>query len=185
MTELIYFDSTPANNNEPSPNGAPEGMLPGQVNNVIRENMAAFKKFESDLSGTLGIQGTNTYTVSTGVLYSVYVTGMRFRAKVVNSNTGAATLNVRGLGAKDIVDFDGNALTGAEFTAGRIYQFFFDGTNMVVLDSLTAGQAAATWARSSNPTGIAPADLLGWFGTQSEYDALGNYNNNRLYFVGG
>jgi hypothetical protein len=39
------WSTTPASNNAAPPNGAPEGMAPGSVNDVIRQNMADIKSF--------------------------------------------------------------------------------------------------------------------------------------------
>ena len=42
----------------------------------------------------------------------------------------------------------------------------------------------ASWARVNSPTGTIPLDSLPiWSGTQSEYDALGTYDDDYLYLI--
>ena len=60
------------------------------------------------------LSGTDTYTVtSNNFAPSAYVQGMALRARVVNANTGAATLNYNSLGAKDVVKNGDVALSAA------------------------------------------------------------------------
>ena len=68
-----------------------------------------------------------TVTLSPAPASLAALVGMPVRAKVSGANTGAATLNVNGLGAVPIVKFGAAALTGAELNG--ISMFIYDGTN--------------------------------------------------------
>lgn len=59
-----------------------------------------------------------------GSLYQLesYFDGMIVYFKAANSNTGASTLDVDGIGVKDLVDNTGAALVGGEITAGQYVQ---------------------------------------------------------------
>jgi len=59
-----------------------------------------------------------------------YFTGMEVYFLPANTNTGASTINVTGLGSKSIVLQDGStALSGGEITINIITRLIYDGTN--------------------------------------------------------
>ncbi len=60
---------------------------------------------------------------------NAYYAGLSVTVKVANTNTGAATVNVNGLGAKSIVHKDGTPLQPRELQAGQIAFLTYDGTN--------------------------------------------------------
>lgn len=57
-----------------------------------------------------------------------YVEGLRLRLKVLATNGGPATINVNGLGAKEIRRGDGTALLGGELITGAVADLTYDGT---------------------------------------------------------
>ena len=71
----------------------------------------------------------NTYVVTLTYAPSAYVDGMHVVMRVLNTNTGASTLNVNGLGAKAIKDIDGSAISASTLVANRISEFRYDGDN--------------------------------------------------------
>ena len=76
---------------------------------------------------TLTASGTNTYTI-TEPTPSTYSNKERFLVRFTNANTGAATLNRSGLGAKDIKKADGSNLTAGDIQAGGTYLLSYNGT---------------------------------------------------------
>ena len=77
-------------------------------------------------SGTAS--GTDTYVLTLPWSGPAYVTGMKLDVTFTNANTGAATLNVNGVGAKDLKDGDGTALSAEAIEAGGTYTFEYNGT---------------------------------------------------------
>jgi hypothetical protein len=75
--------------------------------------------------------GTDTYVASGGI--ASYVTGFTIFVKFTNANTGAATLNVNGLGAKAIKKSGTTALASGDISAGQILALQYDGTNFQVV----------------------------------------------------
>ena len=80
---ISSYSTTPANNNSAAPNGAPEGMLPGDVNNVIRQNMADIRSWYQaaawiDLGDTPTYASTTTFTVP-GDQTAFYTVNRRIR----------------------------------------------------------------------------------------------------------
>lgn len=65
---------------------------------------------------------TNTNTISS------YVTGQKIAFKAAFTNSGATTVNVDGIGVKNLLRPDGSNLVAADLTAGRMYEATYDGT---------------------------------------------------------
>jgi hypothetical protein len=71
----------------------------------------------------------NALVVTLAPVPPAYAAGMTLRIKAVNSNTGATTLNVNGLGAKSVVRRDGSALLDSDIIFGAVQDYIYDGTN--------------------------------------------------------
>lgn len=158
MATFADYSTTAASNNSASPNGAPEAMSPADVNNVMREHMARSKSnyAEVDAYATAG-GSVNAITITPANVDS-YVAGQTFRFKGAGTNTGAVTLNVNSLGAKNLYK-DGAALVGGEIVLDRVYCVTYDGTQFQLNDSSYAISqglhtipvpAMAMYARTTN-----------------------------------
>lgn len=80
--------------------------------------------------------GTNSYTATFTNAPGSLTDGLRISVEVGTSNTGAATLNVNGLGAVSIVKQDGTtALASGDLVAGQIIDLMYNGSNWVWLNS--------------------------------------------------
>ena len=95
--------------------------------------------------------------------------GMRFRFKVVNANTGASTVNINSLGAKDLKLNGGSALVGGELVVNQNVEIVFDESNDYFVLNLPAKESLT-----------AKGDLLYNNGTSAtrlpvgnQYDMLG------------
>ncbi len=101
---------------------------------------------------------TDDYVITLSPAISAYVTGAHYWFKANTANTGAATLNINGLGAKTIVKVAGGittALATNDIRAGQWCDVVYDGTNMQIQSTL--GNAAAgdvTLAAGNQFTGI-------------------------------
>jgi len=71
----------------------------------------------------------NALTLTLSPAPSAYTAGMKVSFKASASNTGATTINVNGLGVKDIRKDIDKALVGGEIVNGGIYELSYDGTN--------------------------------------------------------
>lgn len=63
------------------------------------------------------------------VIPDTFQDGWLLRFRPSNNNTGPSTVNVNTLGAKDIVAFDGTALTGGEINSGEDIELAYDLAN--------------------------------------------------------
>lgn len=81
-----------------------------------------------------GVAGTDTVTASVTPALLAYTGGNSFWFVPVNTNTGAMTININGLGAKDLRRQSGNPLTVGQIVAGTAYKIVYDGTLFRVQD---------------------------------------------------
>ena len=77
----------------------------------------------------------NTYVVTfpTGVIPASYTAGLSVVMKVTNSNTGASTVNVNGLGAKNIYKQGSTTVTAGDLIANAVVLLVYDGTQFQVI----------------------------------------------------
>lgn len=74
----------------------------------------------------------NAYLVTLSPAPTSYIDGMCIAVKIANSSTGASTINVNNLGAKNILDGMGNAIVSGQLVAGYIYTLRYNGTNFII-----------------------------------------------------
>jgi microcystin-dependent protein len=93
------WNETDGSNTTAAPDGAPEGMAPSGVNDVLRAHQGAIKRwYNQTVPKTTG--GTSTaYTLTYGVTPGALVDGMTHMVQFHAANGTAPTLNVNALGA--------------------------------------------------------------------------------------
>lgn len=79
---------------------------------------------------------SNNYTVTLSPAAVAYYGGMLIRASVNHTNSGASTLNVNGLGTRNILRKTGQALSGNELISGQFHEFLYDGTSFRLMSEL-------------------------------------------------
>lgn len=84
------------------------------------------------------VAGTDTYAITLSPVPTAYTTGMSINFKADVANTGAATINVNGLGAKTIKQLGGTALTDGMIAANSINQIVYDGTDFILQTAATS-----------------------------------------------
>lgn len=85
-------------------------------------------------------------TITPSPALASYDIGTNIKFLASATNTGAATINVNGLGAKSLKTQSGAALAAGDITSGRVYTITYDGTNFTVVELATpeAGSVTAT-----------------------------------------
>lgn len=106
--------------------------------------------------------GTDTYLVNYPSLRQTYTTGLTYKLRVANTNTGASTLKINAYVTVPLVKNVSDALVAGDLLAGRYYIIVFDGTNFQVLNIAGSGSGSGTVNSgaqyripyySTNPTG--------------------------------
>ena len=77
---------------------------------------------------------TDTYVIAFSPALAAYTTGMIITFKANTINTGAATLNVNGLGAKTIVKRLNTTLANGDILAGMTCMVVYDGATFVLIN---------------------------------------------------
>jgi hypothetical protein len=72
---------------------------------------------------------SDSYAITLSPAPTAYYAGMTVRFKANTANTGAATLNVNGLGAKTIKKNHDQDLADGDIESGQIVEVVYDGTN--------------------------------------------------------
>jgi hypothetical protein len=80
---------------------------------------------------------TDAYAVTLAPAPTAYTAGMVVNFKANTVNTGPATLNVNGLGAKTIVKNYNVTLGNGDIKAGQLVSVIYDGTNFQLLSQVT------------------------------------------------
>ena len=96
---------------------------------------------------TVNASGTNTLTVTLAPVPAFYTTNMTITFKAAATNTGAVTLNVNSLGAKNIQKASSGALaalSSGDLTIGAFYTVRYDGTQFVLEGGVGGGVTSVT-----------------------------------------
>jgi hypothetical protein len=126
MASIYDWSKTAASNsNADAAINWAEGMDPAAVNDSARQEMARVAEWRDDITGTITAGGSaNALTVTANSGFTTLANGRMVAFIAASDNTGAATLNINGIGAKSIRKMDATgdvALTGGEIQAGGVY----------------------------------------------------------------
>lgn len=130
--------------------------------------------------------GTNTYTGTfSKPQFLVYFPMQEIRVRFTNANTGAATINLNGFGAKAIKKQVSAALVAGDIIAGSIHLLFYDGTNFQIQNGVgTAGivpTLAQVLAAGNSAAGIDIINLNELSNTVGNYKAFSYYQSTADY----
>lgn len=147
LAETTY-DTT--NNRQVNHDGSTAGGIPvPNYRDIIGQSFQA-----GDASGT------DTYTLTLAYSPIAYAEYQRFTFKASNNNTGAATLNVNSLGAKNIKKDDGTGvlvdLEADDIKAGIVHHVDYDGTDFILQ---TGGSGSTGWVLVDSVSGTGAKTL--------------------------
>lgn len=137
------------------------------------------------LYGGLDTGAVNAYVLNFTANFTAYADGIVIYWIPGNTNTGASTLNINGLGIVDIVNQDGTALTADQLIAGQVVQVMYLNGDFLLLSSgiaasITSGTFTPSWTGfSAAPTGDMAWQIVGrvatleWLGTTGTSNATG------------
>jgi hypothetical protein len=142
------------------------GVTIGTYDNIPAvDDPTTFNNFLS-ITGTNAIVGTITPAIT------AYLAGATYSFTVANTNTGAVTIDISGLGAKNILANGGAVLVAGQLIVDSIVSIQYDGVNTFQLmnasgsvptvTSSTANAAVATTLGSVGPTGSTAGNPQGW-----------------------
>lgn len=124
--------------------------------------------------------GTDAYAITLASIPAAYVKGQMYAFQADVANTGAATININGLGAKTIKKNVSTDLATGDILANQIVIVEYDGTNMQMVNNLPSTDiqtfiSSGSW---SIPTGAKKVVVELWGGGGSGGGADGTTTNN-------
>jgi hypothetical protein len=84
----------------------------------------------------------NAYVVTPDPAMTSYTDGLLLSFKAANTNTGASTINVNGLGVKNIRKNVVDALEAGDITSGQVVDLVYDGTNFQLKTVASSGSGS-------------------------------------------
>ena len=99
------------------------------------------------------VTGTDTLAGTLTPAITAYATGNLFSFVAANTNTGAATIALNGLAAKNITKTGTTALAAGDIVSGRVYLIEYDGTRFQLLNP----SASSVASFSAGSTGFTPS----------------------------
>lgn len=91
---------------------------------------------------------SDTYVITLSPVPAAYTTGMLVNFSANTINTGAATLNVNGLGAKTIKKLHDQDLADGDIEAGQIVTVIYDGTNFQMQSQVATSGGSGIFTES-------------------------------------
>ncbi|MBB2905837.1 hypothetical protein FHR76_002219 [Rhizobium sp. RAS22] len=109
-------------NTSPTPDGLPNGTNPSALYGLMREERAAYKRSWKRMNTIVMSTGAaNAYVLAYDVAPTDNVNGEWFSFFAHADNTGAATIKINNLTAKNLLDSNGVALVAGAIKAGCSY----------------------------------------------------------------
>lgn len=159
MSNVSQWSTTAASNNASPPDGWPENMARASVNDSAREMMAALSKWFLDTDGSLvSAGGTTAYTLTTNSSNAALADISFLIFRINATNTGAATLAVDGLTAKDWTKPGGTALSAGDIVANQMVATIYNPNDDRF--ELLGAAPALNLNGLTTETAIATGDLL-------------------------
>jgi hypothetical protein len=122
--------------------------------------------------------GTDSYAITVSPAITAYVAGQEFTFKAATANTGACTLNVCGLGTKDIKKDVSVDLATGDILANQIVKVIYDGTNMQMVSSrIPLVPVVRTYTYTSVGSSTSQFDITNPAGTTFRYTYDGTGTN--------
>lgn len=126
----------------------------------------------------------DTYVITLAPVPTAYTTGMVIRFTVNTVNTGAATINVNGLGAKSIVKMKNVALEDGDIQAGQVVSAVYDGTNFQLISGNGEGSKALTNGTSTDISNTTTETAIFTKSVPGNMLGTGNGFTGRIYVTG-
>jgi len=122
---------------------------------TVGTDAVRYSQIQSNTDKLVTVSGTDTLTGSVTPALTAYAAGNLFSFVVANTNTGAVTINIDGVGSKSITRTGSTALVAGDMVAGEVVLIEYDGTrfqllnpnsytNLVVSGTLTYGGVTLT-----------------------------------------
>lgn len=163
------------------------GQLSVEGNNVFTATKTKTDAVQAAQVVTLTSSSTDTYAGTAAVTITGYVTGVHYTFSANTANTGVASINIDGQGAKTIVKVVGGVsttLSDNDIRSGQIVDLVYDGTNMQIQSTLGNGWSS-TSTNVQTQTGLAVTTVSGYTLTNTTAAGAGAPQYSPAYIATG
>lgn len=149
------------------------------VDNVVSSQLIT-------LYGGVDTGTANAYLLNFVANFTAYADGIVIYWIPANTNSGASTINVNGLGVVNIVNQDGTALTGGQLTGNQVATIMFKaGAFQLISSGISASLNSGSWTPvwsgfSVQPVGTMWYQIVGRQVTLEWVGGLGTSNANLM-----
>jgi hypothetical protein len=109
--------------------------ITGLANGTLIGDAANLGQVQSTVAKLISITGTDTVVGTMSPTLTAYAAGQLFYFIASGANTGAVTLNIDGLGAKNITRDGSTALAAGDINSGEIVVVIYDGTRFQMINA--------------------------------------------------
>lgn len=101
---------------------------------TVGTDAARYSQIQGGTDKLITVSGTDTLTGSMTPALTAYAAGNQFSFVVANTNTGAVTINIDGVGSKSITRTGSTALVAGDLVANQVALIEYDGTRFQLLN---------------------------------------------------
>ncbi len=175
MAEIDDLDTTDASNTD----RFPENQAPSTVNNGARALEGIIARWHEDIGGRKSSTGSaNAYVFAAAQTLSAYYDGLVIGFDANFQNSGAATLNVDAIGAKNILKNGDTALVSGDIKSGQKVLVIYDGAAFQMISSIGNTSGAGGFESGTKVLFPQTAAPTGW-------TKLTTHNDKSLRVVSG
>lgn len=150
MSKTTFIDGNPS-----------QGILGTVVTAALLNALNNHRHTGQDIDGdgaldyAVATGSANAYAITLSPALGAYISGMPIIFKANHTNTGPATLNVNGLGAKSLLKYGNNALAANNIKNGQIVIGIYDGTAIQIISAQPDAPVSAEllWPTETPPGG--------------------------------
>jgi len=146
-----------------APDGVQGGYAPSTVAPIIRAIRGAVRRSYEQINPIFTSTGSaNAYVLTYPIAPEKYSKGIIYAFWANHTNTGAATLNINGLGAKAITSSDKNPLVASQILADTVVTVVYDGSafRMIAASTVNPKFTGMTTLENLTVTGTTTAQTL-------------------------
>ena len=124
---IADLDTTASNNTDVLNQSTQGTAAVSTIDTMIQNSLALLARFYADLGGLGTVGGTaDAITLTTASTYQTLENGITLSFKAGSAITGASTINVDGLGVKDIRRIGDSATQAGDIVANGVYLLRYD-----------------------------------------------------------
>lgn len=163
MAEVFDWSIVDASNNATPPVGAPEGMAPSTVNDILRAMMGSIRREQGDTGGSLVTTGTSSaYALTPNRVLGSLFNGLKFVFRPHVTNDVGATLRVSSLPISPLLKASGAAVAAGDLTANTVVEVYYStALSAWIVPNISISPQAVTTLTGANQSaslGFSPSE---------------------------